>query len=203
MSQVTDINGAPTVWSRRFDSRHGRHQLWLTYLAENVREITRLSAAVTRGAELLDGVQPDWFESVSLGTIDLANGNNCICGQVFADAATELIRGRRGREIAEESDSGYDLIAAYSNEFLELDVDNQAPIEGDFDSMDRPYQWAKWGDTEVVVNYVGNLVTDYYGFTHELPANVTVDGHQFGTWETLTALWEVEILARQQAKRHR
>jgi hypothetical protein len=43
----------------------------------------RLAPDVERGCSFLDGAQPDWFERIDIGTLEMANTHSCICGQVF------------------------------------------------------------------------------------------------------------------------
>jgi hypothetical protein len=43
------------------------------------------AAAVGRGAALLDAKMPGWWHKINLRTLDLANGNQCVLGQVFAE----------------------------------------------------------------------------------------------------------------------
>jgi hypothetical protein len=42
---------------------------------------------VARGARWLDEVSPGWRDAMALRTFDLANGCQCVLGQVFAEAA--------------------------------------------------------------------------------------------------------------------
>jgi hypothetical protein len=39
--------------------------------------------AVRNGAEWLDKVYPEWWSRVDLGTLNIDDGETCICGQVF------------------------------------------------------------------------------------------------------------------------
>ena len=43
-----------------------------------------------KGAKLLDKVAPGWEKKIKPGVLDLANGCNCILGQVYGDYSTGL-----------------------------------------------------------------------------------------------------------------
>lgn len=67
---------------------------------------------VAAGAEWLDAEWPGWEPRIDLGSLDIANGRECICGQGFADLVAgddEVIR------------SGYDY--AYWHRFPRKDAD--------------------------------------------------------------------------------
>lgn len=66
---------------------------------------------VARGAEYLDGINPDWFKLVDTEHIDMRSGSRCIAGQVFGSygnlpvrrearlkAAVQRSKGRHWRE---------------------------------------------------------------------------------------------------------
>lgn len=43
-----------------------------------------------RGAALLDTVRPYWYESISIGALDISDCRTCVLGQVYGDYAAGL-----------------------------------------------------------------------------------------------------------------
>jgi len=46
---------------------------------------TEVEAAVARGAELLDRIEPGWAARIGLGLLDMASCSRCVLGQVYGD----------------------------------------------------------------------------------------------------------------------
>lgn len=63
-----------------------------------------LSAAqrVRNGARWLDENFPGWEDRINIATLSLEDGNNCICGQVFAGRARRLNSAMSGYTYAED-----------------------------------------------------------------------------------------------------
>jgi hypothetical protein len=55
---------------------------------------------VARGTRWLDRVQPGWRDALELGRLDLASGDDCVLGQVFAEEAKSRGHGLCGYSYA-------------------------------------------------------------------------------------------------------
>lgn len=57
--------------------------------------------AVRRGAELLDRVQPGWYNEIDTEILDISDCVRCVLGQLFHhfSLGTEFLGFRRGRKI--------------------------------------------------------------------------------------------------------
>ena len=79
-----------------------------------------IAQRVQNGCRWLDENFPGWEERIDIHTLDLANGHQCICGQVFAEEA---------RDNKWSGHHGFDY--AYSNFFQEanswIPFDKQDP----------------------------------------------------------------------------
>lgn len=49
---------------------------------------TNMRARAERGAALLDTARPYWYESISVGALDVADCRTCVLGQVYGDYAS-------------------------------------------------------------------------------------------------------------------
>jgi len=45
----------------------------------------KINALVTRGVDLLDAREPDWWLSINVGTLDVQNSRLCVLGQLYGD----------------------------------------------------------------------------------------------------------------------
>lgn len=46
---------------------------------------TDFAAKVAKGAELLDNERPGWADDIDLESLNMAEGNHCILGQLYGD----------------------------------------------------------------------------------------------------------------------
>jgi len=100
--------------------------------------------AVERGVAVLDARMPTWFKKITLKTLDLADGCNCIAGQL-------ALRSRAAIVVQELRDgySGYASFTQYlarSENYYSLEWNNEhgftvMDAEHSFKDLDR--EWAR------------------------------------------------------------
>lgn len=65
---------------------------------------------IERGAAWLDRVKPGWRDLIDLDTLNLADAESCVLGQVFADEADDL------------TTDGFDYVAEYMSPPPEIET---------------------------------------------------------------------------------
>lgn len=51
---------------------------------------TKMMTRVENGAAWLDSVKPNWYLEINIQSLDIASGEQCICGQVFMNEVLQL-----------------------------------------------------------------------------------------------------------------
>lgn len=75
----------------------------------------RAARAASKGAALLDRVQPEWFRKIDTAHLEMWHCKRCICGQLFGEFDWGI--GHFGFSDAESDNHGFDMRVTDSEYF--------------------------------------------------------------------------------------